>query len=320
MRPMNYRNGLFVAWETYQRRAELLAPRLGAELVYFPNRMPSRALRPLDYVAKSWGTRRAIRAQSPDFVVAQAPPHFTMLPPWFEGVPYVLDVHNGLFQSRWASLPLVRTALRRAACVLVHNDEILEIAQHMHPDIDFVVLPDPIESIRFDGLEREPKQVLFVCSFDSDEPLDVIVETVEMASEFEFVITANAAKLPAPLRGRLESCANARLTGHLSTEAYQRVLCSSRAAISLTETEATQQSGACEALSSDTPLVTSRTTLNERLFGGWATLVDNEASSVVHALREFEPRRLDFSDARAQWDEQVRAQLGVVLQRVPSAA
>ncbi len=325
-RTMNMKKqpGLFIAWEKYQRRAELLAPLLESELVYFPNRMPSRWLRPIDYVAKFGDTLRTLRRHRPRFAVVQAPPHFSMLAPRFAGVPYVLDVHNGLFQSGWSRLPLVDFAIREARCVVVHNDEIRELAHAMHPGVDFLVLADPIESIRFPGLGRDPKKILFICSFDADEPLEAIVGTVEGAPDFEFVITANPAVLPSNLRERLIACPNLRLTGHLSVEDYQRMLCSSSAAIALTATEATQQSGACEALSSDTPLIVSRTALSGRLFGSWASLVENTASSIIAAIRARRPTTLDLASdfaselavERARWNERVHAQLAIVLERM----
>lgn len=316
---MTGNDALFIAWETYQRRAELLAPMLDSQLAYFPNRMPTRWLRPIDYVLKLAATWTRIRRAEPRFVVAQAPPHFSMLAPRLAGVPYVLDIHNGLFQSSWSRLPLVRYAIKHASCVLVHNDEILEIARGMHPGVEFLVLMDPIESIKVPDLARDAKQVLFICSFDSDEPLEAIVGTVEGVPELEFVITANPAKLPFELRERLVACQNVRLTEHLSVEDYQRTLCSSRAAIALTQTEATQQSGACEALSSDTPLLVSRTALSDQLFGSWATLVDNTADSIIAALRSQGTTELDLAPERKRWNERVQAQLNRILEKIARA-
>lgn len=313
---MATRPGLFIAWEKYQRRAELLAPLLHCSLEYFPNRMPSRWFRPVDYAVKFAATLRTLERRRPRFAVVQAPPHFSVLAPRLARVPYALDAHNGLFQSSWARVPLVELAIREARCVVVHNDEIRELASAMYPETGFLVLNDPIESIRVAGATRSISQILFICSFDADEPLEAIVATVESAPEFDFVITADPAKLPTSLRKRLVACSNVRLTGHLSIDEYQRTLCSSGAAIALTETEATQQSGACEALSSDTPLIASRTVLSESLFGSWANLVDNSARSIVAALRATRPLELDLADERARWMERVRAQLDVVLGRM----
>ncbi|MEX0600907.1 MAG: hypothetical protein WD205_09710, partial [Rhodothermales bacterium] len=177
-------------------------------------------------------------------------------------------------------------------------------AQGVYPDISFHVIADPIDRITV-NTSRHPRQVLFICSFDPDEPQDVIVRVVESMPEYQFVLTADVRKLSRRDQQRLRSCPNLLLTGYLSEEAYHAVLCSSAAAVALTTKDATQQSGACEALSSDTPLVVTRDALSETLFGQWAMLVENTPESVARGIRTACGRSIDLSHERNRWNMEV---------------
>jgi hypothetical protein len=86
-------------------------------------------------------------------------------------------------------------------------------------------------------------------------------------------------------------------------------LCSSLAALVLTTSDATQPSGACEALSSDTQLVISRTSLTEKLFGEWAVLVDNDSEAIAQAIRSLSVQELDLAAYRQKWNMSVQQEI-----------
>ena len=261
---------LFIVWKRYQRRVEVLAPLFGAEVKYIPHLFRKKYLRPLDYFYKLIVTVGHMLRDRPDYAIVQAPPHYAALPPILLNVPFILDGHNGIFQSYWHKMPLFNLVMKKAKTVVVHNEEFLKLFRDWYPEKSFFVVSDPLQYIEA-PVERKPDQILFICSFDPDEPIDAIIGTIEQVPEYTFVITADPIKLTAAQRQRLEACPNLKLTGFLSTEEYHKTLCSSTAAIALTTMEATQQSGACEALSSNTPLIATRSTLSEYLFGSWAT-------------------------------------------------
>ena len=191
---------------------------------------------------------------------------------------------------------------------MVHNEEFMGLFKSQYQEKPFYVVPDPVQYIG-SRVKRKQDQILFICSFDHDEPIDAIIETIKRVPETTFVITADPVRLSEEHRVELEACSNVKLTGFLSTEDYQRTLCSSTAAIALTTMEATQQSGACEALSSDTPLIASRSSLSERLFGEWATLVDNDADAIAKAVRSLKSEPLSLEYERKLWN--VRVAVGV---------
>jgi len=320
--PRQRRIGLYVVWKGYQRRAEALAPLLDSELVFMPHTFRSRWLRPLDYVLKAARTVALLARSRPGFVVFQSPPHVGPLLAWLLRVPYVVDAHNVTFQGRWLRAPGAEAVLRRARAVIVHNDEIAELAERAVPGLPLVVMRDPVPELPGAGEpeRRDPRQVLLVCSFAADEPVDVILDAVAAAPEFRFVVTADPARLTREQRARLTASPNVELTGFLSAADYQRVLATSRAAVVLTTRPATQPSGACEALSSDTPLVVSRTALTERLFGSWARLVANDASEIVAALRDPSLAQRSLAAERAAWNADVHASIKEVLAAVGEPA
>lgn len=297
---------LFIVWKGYQRRVEVLAPLFDADVKLIPHLFRSRYLRPLDYLIKFFATVFHIWRTRPDYALVQAPPHYAALPAIFCRLPFILDAHNGVFQSYWHKLPFFSTVMKKAKAVVVHNAEVERLFSKDYPTKSFYVIADPIQDIRVAGTGCLANQILFICSFDHDEPIDVIIDVIEQTPGYTFVITADPKKLPIAQRQRLQRCDNVHLPGFLSTQAYQQTLCESSAAIALTTMTATQQSGACEALSSDTPLIATRSSLSESLFGDWAMLVENTATSITEAIASLDNTPLDLTAHRKAWNARVR--------------
>ncbi len=307
---------LFIVWKGYQRRAEVLAPLFDADIKFIPHLFRSKYLRPFDYFYKMMATVFYMIKTKPSYTIVQAPPHYAALPPLLLGTPYIVDGHNGIFQSYWHKLPFFSLIMEKSKAIIVHNPEFLALFGNTFPKKPFIVVADPLQYIESKDVSRKKNQILFVCSFDLDEPIDAIIDTIERTPDYNFVITADPKKLPAAQRHRLEACENLRLTGFLSTKEYHDTLCSSSAAIALTNMVATQQSGACEALSSNTPLIATRSTLSEKLFGDWAILVDNNADSIVQGIRELTNETLNLKSERTDWNNAVQTGVSKVKSEV----
>ena len=306
----------YLVWKGYQRRAEVLARRMGATPLFLEHRFRGRALRPLDYAEKLARSLRQIRRARPDVVIVQAPPAFTALPAALLGVPYVVDAHNGLVQGWWGGVPGTRRFLERAAAVVVHNDEVAGLARARFPGLDPVVVMDPVEAIPAAGEARTPGQVLVIASFGADEPVSLMIDVFRRLPAHTFVVTADPARLDGRIRNELLALGNVRLTGFLPVPAYHAVLTESAAALVLTTRPATQPSGACEALSSDSPLVVSRTSLTERLFGEWATLVRHDAGEIAAAIQGLDGRALNLAAYRERWNARVEEQIVALEDRI----
>ena len=313
------KSGLFLVWKQYQRRPEVLAPLINCELKFIPHLFKSKYFRPVDYLIKLIISIKDIWLKKPSYVVVQCPPTFTALPPWITRTPYIIDAHNPLFQvEMWRNLPFSETLLQNALGIIVHNAEMYDLVSKDYPQARLFTISDPIAAIEpVQTVERQAQQILVVASFDPwDEPVDLLIETMAKLAEFKFIITADPGKLDPETAGKLKNLPNVELTGFLATEEYHRVLCSSLASLVLTTSNATQPSGACEALSSNTQLVISKTSLTEKLFGEWAILVENSTESIAEAIRGLSPQELDLAANRQQWNDSVKQEIDRLLELV----
>ena len=314
--------GLFLVWKNYQRRPEVLAPLIDCRLKFIPHLFSSKYLRPLDYLIKLFVSIKDILIQKPNFVVAQCPPTFSALPAWLTKTRYIIDAHNPLFQVKmWQTLPLTKTLLKNALGIIVHNSEMYQIVSKILPDARLFTICDPIVPIVPEQPQtRQAKQILVIASFDPwDEPVELLIDTMRELSEYQFVITANINKLAPETAASLQTLDNIELTGFLATADYHKMLCSSLASLVLTTSNATQPSGACEALSSDTQLVISKTSLTETMFGDWAVLVDNSVESIAEAVRALSLQNLDLAQYRQEWNLAVQQEINELAKAVNNA-
>lgn len=313
--------GLFLVWKKYQRRPEVLTSLINSRIKFIPHLFTSKYLRPLDYLIKLAISIKEILTTKPDFVVAQCPPTYSALPAVITGIPYIIDGHNPLFQVKlWQKIPLAQYLIKNATAVIVHNSEMLQLVKQLYPSIPLFNIADPIEYISVsEKREIKAKQILVIASFDPwDEPVELLIEVMRELTDYNFIVTANVSKLSPDIQQSLQQLKNVNLTGFLPVEEYHAVLCSSLAALVLTTSQATQPSGACEALSSDTQLIVSQTSLTEKLFGEWAILVDNSTDSIVQAVRSLSPQTIDLSSHRSQWNSSVKQEIDKLMKFINS--
>jgi len=312
-------SGLFLVWKKYQRRPEVLAPLIDCRLKFIPHLFRSKYLRPLDYLFKLIVSIKDILTQKPNFVVAQCPPTFSALPPWLTKTPYIIDAHNPLFQvEMWQKLPFSQTLLKNALGIIVHNSEMYQLVSKIAPNSQLFTICDPIVPIvSSPSPQRQSRQILVIASFDPwDEPVELLIDTIKELSKYQFIITADINKLNPDTAASLQKLNNVKLTGFLATEEYHQMLCSSLASLVLTTSNATQPSGACEALSSNTQLVISKTSLTQKMFGEWAVLVDNSVESIAPAIRALSVKNLDLSQDRDRWNSEVNREIGELMKAV----
>lgn len=306
----NQSKSLFFIWKKYQRRPEVLASLINSQPIFIPHLFKSKYLRLFDYLIKLVISIKAIVTTKPNFVFVQCPPTYSAFPALITGVPYIIDAHNPLFQIEvWQKIPFAKYLIKNAKAVIVHNFEMMEFVKKKYPSLRLFNIADPIQVIS-SNQKRQEKQILVIASFDSwDEPIELLIESIEELSDYTFIITADVNKLPSATKKRLQQLDNVRLTGFLPTKDYHSWLCSSVAALVLTSSNATQPSGACESLSSDTQLIISKTSLTQKLFGEWAILVDNSKESIVQAVRSLALKEIDLSEYRDRWNMSVKREI-----------
>ncbi|WP_428961659.1 glycosyltransferase family protein [Micromonospora fluostatini] len=312
---------MFISWKRYQRRSDVLAEALGAEMVWRPHRATSKVLRPSDYLAHSRDDLALIRSRRPSYVLAQTQPHLPGLAPLLARVPYVVDAHNGQFQSWWRKVPGTERVLRGARLVLTHNRQADEIARAAFPGLRTLVVHDPLRPIP----PAAPRGWVFVVATAApDEPMDVLVDVIESMPDVTFATTAPLHKLPDGLRERAAALPNLHGLGFLDLPDYEAAVAASRAVVVLTDRDGCQPSGACEALSALRPLVLSRTGTTEELFGSFATLVANERAALAAGIRQAitEDRSLPgrIAAAREQWMWRTREELAQLRAHVTTGA
>lgn len=314
----NRANSVLIVGRGYQRRAELLAKQLAAEVIYLPNRWKSKWLRPLDYLFDFFVAITVLRQRRPDYITVQNPPPYLALAAVLLRIPFVFDAHNAAIQGVWARVPGAKWLARKAIAVVAHNMEAGSIAEVAFPASRILVLRDPIEVISAPGSRpaRNSDHVLFICSFGNDEPIALIYSLIRARPTIRFFITAPVSRLSPEWRERLTGLPNLELTGFLSTERYQELLLSVGAAIVLTTRPATQPSGACEALSSDTPLVLSHTSLTEALFGEWAHLAKHDVESLSTALDAALQDMKSLASYRDAWVHAFQVELSTMLKEL----
>ncbi|MET7372316.1 glycosyltransferase [Micromonospora arida] len=312
---------LFISWKRYQRRSDVLAEALGAEVAWRPSKATPKALRPFDYVAHTRNDLKLIRSRRPSFVVAQAQPHLSALAPYLGRVPYIVDAHNGQFQSWWRRVPSTASILRGAQLVLTHTAEADAIARAEFPGLRTLVVHDPLREIP----PAPPRGWVFVvATVAPDEPMDVLIDAIEAMPDVPFATTAPLHRLPSPLRERAERLPNLTTLGFLDLPDYEAAVAAARAVVVLTDRDATQPSGACEALSAGRPLVLSRTQTTEALFGSFATLVANQSDALIEGVRQAiaeDPAAAGrVAAAREAWMRRTEAELATLRSHVPARA
>ena len=125
--------------------------------------------------------------------------------------------------------------------------------------------------------------VAVICSFDYDEPVDVLVEAANALPDVQFYVTGN----PEKARARVPALpANVQLTGFLADADYGQLLRTSDVVMALTTGKHKMLRAAYEAIYQGTPIIISESPMLQEEFGHGAILVDNSLESIVAAIRE----------------------------------
>jgi len=317
--------GVFISWAKL-RRADTIAERLG---------MPSLAIKrgrrggsPLftlfRYAIQAVETLLVLARRKPRVVFVTSPPVFAAVPVYLyalvSGARYVVDCHSGCFLDahwrRWDRLQ--RFFARRAVLVIAHNAENAAVLDAWKAP--FTVLPSIPPDLNGAGPSvplapgRRPLAV-YVCSFKDDEPVEALLDAARALPELDIAVSGRAppriAKLLPP---------NARLTGFLPDEDYNRLLGSADLVIALTTRPGTLLYGAQEAIALGKPLVLSRTPTLEAYFPEGTVFAANEPAALARGIRDALGRREELGAAMVRFRERYReegaARLGEIRRRV----
>jgi glycosyltransferase involved in cell wall biosynthesis len=266
----------------------------------------------LKYLGQTLSTWRLLLREHPDVVFVMTPPPVAILPVYaycaLRRARYVVDAHTGVFVTRrWRRFQDLQFWLcRRAATTIVTSEHLAELVRSRGAGA--TVVPDVPVHYRVTAAAAETAEftVVFVTSFDRDEPIAEMVEAARRLPQISFVMTGDstsgAQTLPADLP------ANLTLSGFLETTAYGRLLHSAGVVIALTTDDHTMQRGAYEAIYQGTPVIVSDTELLRRAFDGGAVHVDNSPGAIVDAVLQIRADRPSYKAAAARLRERKTCQ------------
>lgn len=220
------------------------------------------------------------------------------------GYRFVSDAHFGGVVAMGApSLQRVLDAAnRRADLVIVtnegHADQIEGIGGKPF------VFPDPLPELpdsvpRPAVLNGTGPSVLFICSFDKDEPVNDVFAAAELLVDegFRFFVSGRYSRVGL----KPETVKHVTLLGYVDLEVYLGLLSHADIILDLTTLENCLVCGAYEAMAATRPAVLSRTASITALFSAGTVFTTHEPAAIANAVREAYARREELRSAIPGW-------------------
>jgi glycosyltransferase involved in cell wall biosynthesis len=297
----------YISWAPHCSRSDCTARELGgtSRMVYWGWLGSHPATVWLKYIGQALGTWKVLVREHPGVVFVMSPPPVAVVPVYIycalKRIPYVVDAHSGVFLTkRWRLFQGFQFWLcRRAVTTIVTNDHLAALVRS-HGGRATIVPDVPIQ---FDMAARPPAQmdgftVVFVTSFDRDEPVSAMVETARHLPNIRFFMTGDPKNVP---RSRLYPLpANLTLTGFLPTAAYGALLRHAGVVVALTTDDYTMQRAAYEAIYQGTPVIVSNTQLLRQSFDEGAVHVDNSPDAIVKAILRVRDNAVEYRQAASR--------------------
>ena len=269
------------------------------------------------YVYSTVKTIGIIRREKPDHVIVMNLPAMVPMAAlaarlWNRHT-VILDCHSGALTSRlWRRFaPLYRWLIRRAPFTINHNRQDGQTTtQWGGRPVHLVALPRTFAGIELQDAPAMPR-MLVVCSFQPDEPVDVMLAAMAKCPGIEFGITGNYRK--AGLR-RSDMPGNVSLLGFLDYQDYLARMAGSTAIVSLSDRPHIMQMAVHEAISLGVPAVTNESETLEAVLedaGVYCRLSADALAEGFHkaaagaspmrlAARRLKPRRI--ADSQGELD------------------
>jgi glycosyltransferase involved in cell wall biosynthesis len=275
---------IWLTWEI-QRRNRSLAAAVGATLheLHCPGGRLKR------YLSQIPRTFRLVRKVRPDVIYYQNPSLIlaalltTLKALRLTRARLIGDFHNAGVHppaARW----LVPWIVRHSDLVIVSNSNLEPQIQAMGGRT--LSLPDPIPHFEVEAPSREDGgafDVLFICSWASDEPIVEVLKAAQViAREQPGIVVSITGRPKLEKVGWLEAVpANVRLTGFLSEHDFERRVLGAQVVLDLTTRADCMVCGAYEAVSAGVPMVLSDNPPTRAYFRKGALFTDNSAASIA---------------------------------------
>jgi hypothetical protein len=293
---------IFLAWERYHARTSLLGRALGAQprFVHRLGRVRGPRLL-LKYLLQTIDTVAILLRERPAAVLVQTPPVFgavlaTLYAAVFPRTRVILDLHSGSFLSdKWTwALPLQRWCSRRAQMNIVHMHSLLSLMESWGAaamDLGYV-FEAGAPGTEPPGPLAPGTRIVVPCSFNTDEPVALVLEAARRLPDVTFYLTGNAERMPAALRR--DRPANVALTGYLAVPAYLGLLQAADAVLALTTQDQTFQTGGAEAVWLSRPLILSDWPELRQVFTRGTVFVPHTADGLIAGVRAVQTHQADL--------------------------
>ena len=285
---------IWIAWET-QRRSITLARHVGAELHIMDWERRGALRYPLSLLATLKllfrHRRGVVFVQNPSMVLAA---FACLLRNWL-GYTLIVDRHSNFWfgggRFGWISRPILsvmsRYSLRRADLTLVTNQELAK--SHVDGLGRAFVLPDPFPDVGPRSAARMPDvrapfSILFVSSWQTDEPIRETVEACRILGDAVRIYISGRAK--PEYASMLDSKpANFIPTGFLSDEEYFDLMNSVDAVMAVSTRPATLCCGAYEGVALGKPLILGDSSATKDYFSAGCLYTSATRDDIVEKIR-----------------------------------
>ncbi len=289
---------VFVDWSAHCSRSENFAKRVGMKFLrrHRKHRGPASLL--AKYVYQVTATTWDLVRERPQVVWCMSPSTFTALPVWIyckaTGAKFGIDAHTGAFEGTpWAKLSALQFFLSRQAEVTAVTNEYLRDLVTSANGRTLMVPDVPTELEAPSRRDFGPGfHAVYVASFSSDEPIDVVIEAARLAPEVTVWLTGKPKGKAVELLKQAPS--NLKQLGFLSREEYLGALAGADVVVALTTRDHTMQRAAYEAIYLGTPVVVSDWPILRENFQEGALWVENTGHSLAQAWKAAVPRRDDL--------------------------
>jgi glycosyltransferase involved in cell wall biosynthesis len=296
---MNQKNAVWITWE-HQRRSMVLAEEFGAEYHELLSSMP----RLFRYINLSIKTLDILFTTKPAVVFVQNPSMLlTLLACLYRKYNsrsiLIVDRHSNFFPISNSTIinhlhnSISTFTLKVADLTIVTNEYLKSLVTSLGGSA--YILEDKIPTLD-KGADIRLKgkfNVLYICSFDLDEPFEEVFKAAELLSQDTYVyVTGNFNKVSK--KNILRSLPqNVVLLGYLTDADYIDYLYAADALVVLSEWEHTLLCGAYEGVALEKPLILSNKKDLLSYFRSGVIPSRNDAVSIAKAIKlSIENRRL----------------------------
>lgn len=278
---------IWITWEN-QRRNRTLSTALNAELFQFDFKTNSlwRYLKSLTLTLTTFITKRpdVIFVQNPSLILAIFAVNYGRV----ARIPIIVDAHNaGVFPfdgKTWWGNKITYYLFRCATLTIVTNKALSDFI--MQKGGRTAILPDPIPE--FDIIQAPialegRANVLFICSFSSDEPYMEVIEAGRLLSKDIFIYVTGRYKGDInELKEKIPE--NVVLTEYIPEDDFVRMLHSVDIVIDLTTREDCLVCGAYEAVAAERPLIVSATKALMQYFHKGTLYTQNNRTDIARQI------------------------------------